>query len=60
MTVKIWAIRQGEANSRAIMREGLVVLRSEIAVPTIRTEGASDHTALSADFRNEETEVQKG
>lgn len=48
-------------NSRAIIKEESVISTPEIAAQNVRTEKeVSDHGALSASFRNEETEVQKG
>lgn len=60
-SVKTWATRQGEMNSRAIMRKGELYSSPEITVQNVRAEKeVSDRTVLPAYFRNEETEVQKG
>ena len=60
-SMKTWATRQGEMNSRAIMRKDELCSSPEITVQNVRVEKeVSDHTVLPAYFRNEETEVQKG
>lgn len=59
--MKTWATRQGEVNSRAIMRKDELFSSPEITVQNVRTEEeVSDYAVLLAYFRNEETEVQKG
>lgn len=47
VTVKTWATRQGEVNSRAIMRKDELFSSPEITVQNVRTEKkVSEHAVL--------------